>query len=130
VCGPGRPGPRGLSFARFTTVIEKRVDEAMAHAKPCGATMSDEEVLERLRTLARETLEMKPDDLARMGLETPLVEGLQLDSLRQVMLVTSVEEQFGFELTPEDNDRLPSLRTVSDLVRLIQERVPPAARCN
>jgi acyl carrier protein len=97
----------------------------MAHPKPPGATLSDEHVLDRLRALARDTLEMKPEDLARLGPETPLVEGLQLDSLRQVMLVTSVEEQFGFELTPEDQDRLPSLRTVSDLVRLIQERVPP-----
>jgi acyl carrier protein len=102
----------------------------MAHPKTPGATMSDEEVLERLRALARETLEMKPEDLARIGPETPLVEGLQLDSLRQVMLVTSVEERFGFELRPEDNDRLPSLRTVSDLVRLIQERVPPETPCH
>jgi len=50
------------------------------------------------------------------------VEGLQLDSLRQVVLVTSIEGQFGFELTHEDRDRLVALRTVGDLIGLIRER--------
>jgi acyl carrier protein len=97
----------------------------MAQPKPPSPPLSDEEVLERLRALARDTLEMKPGDVARVGPETSLVEGLQLDSLRQVVLVTSVEERFGFELTPEDQDRLSSLRVVGDLVRLIQARLPP-----
>jgi len=65
---------------------------------------------------------MKPDDILGVGAETPLVEGLQLDSLRQVVLVTSVEAHFGFELGHEDHDRVRALRTVGDLVRLIQER--------
>ncbi len=98
----------------------------MADPKAGVAPLSDEYVLERLRALAREELEMKPDDIARVGPETLLVEGLQLDSLRQVVLVTSIEEQFGFELTHADRDRLLSLRTIADLIGLIRERVPPA----
>jgi acyl carrier protein len=99
----------------------------MADRKPPGATVPDVpdvNVLERLRALAREELEMKPDDVARVGPETQLVEGLELDSLRQVVLITRIEEQFGFELTHDDRERLLSLRTIGDLVRLIQERVP------
>lgn len=94
----------------------------MADARATVSTLSDEYVLEQLRTLAREELEMKPEDLARVGPDTLLVEGLQLDSLRQVVLVTSIEEQFGFELTHDDRDRLLALRTIGDLVGLIRER--------
>jgi len=98
----------------------------MADPKATLAPLSDDCVLERLRALAREELEMKPDDVARVGPETLLVEGLQLDSLRQVVLVTSIEEQFGFELTHADRGRLLALRTVGDLVRLIRERASSA----
>lgn len=85
-------------------------------------TLAADLVLERLKVLAREELEMKPDDLARIGPETPLVEGLALDSLKQVVLVTGVEERFGLDLADLDRDQL---RTIGDLVRLIQERLPP-----
>jgi acyl carrier protein len=84
---------------------------------------SEEDVLARLRALAREELELKPEEIGRVAPDTLLVEGLELDSLRQVVLVTSVEEQFGFELTHEDRDRLLQLRTVGDLIGLIRERV-------
>jgi acyl carrier protein len=94
----------------------------MADSKAAVATLSEEYILDRLRVLAREELEMKPDDIARVGPDTLLVEGLQLDSLRQVVLVTSIEGQFGFELTHEDRDRLVALRTVGDLIHLIRER--------
>jgi len=91
-----------------------------------ASTLSEEEVIQRLRALARDELEMKPDDILGVGAETPLVEGLQLDSLRQVVLVTSVEAHFGFELGHEDHDRVRALRTVGDLVRLIRERATSA----
>ena len=90
------------------------------------ASLSEDAVLDRLRTLAREELEMKPEDLLRVGPDTLLVEGLQLDSLRQVVLVTSIETEFGFELGHEDHDRVNALRTVGDLVRLIRERASAA----
>jgi acyl carrier protein len=98
----------------------------MAQSQAPVASLSEEYVLDRLRMIARKELEMKPDDIARVGPGTLLVEGLQLDSLRQVVLVTSVEEQFGFELTHEDRDRLLALRTVGDLIRLIRERASTA----
>ena len=89
-------------------------------------SLSEQYILDRLRVLAREELEMKPDEIARVGPDTLLVEGLQLDSLRQVVLVTSIEGQFGFELTHEDRDRLVGLRTVGDLIALIRERASAA----
>jgi acyl carrier protein len=89
-------------------------------------TLSEEAVMERLRALALAELEMKPDDVMRVGPETLLVEGLQLDSLRQVVLVTSIEAEFGFELGHEDHERVNALRTVGDLVRLIRERAATA----
>jgi acyl carrier protein len=88
-----------------------------------GPVPSEADVLERLRAVAREELELRPEELPGLGPETLLVEGLQLDSLRQVVLVTSLEEQFGFELTHEDRDRLLGLRTVGDLVALIRDRM-------
>lgn len=91
-----------------------------------AVTLSEEAVLERLRALALAELEMKPDDIRRVGPDTLLVEGLQLDSLRQVVLVTSIESEFGFELGHEDHDRVNALRTVGDLVRLIRDRAPAA----
>jgi acyl carrier protein len=94
----------------------------MVDSKSAVASLSEQYVLDRLRSLAREELEMKPDEIARVGPDTLLVEGLQLDSLRQVVLVTSIEGQFGFELTHEDRDRLVALRTVGDLIGLIRER--------
>jgi acyl carrier protein len=88
-----------------------------------GPVPSEDDVLDRLRAVAREELELKPEDLPLVTSQTLLVEGLQLDSLRQVVLVTSLEEQFGFELTHEDRDRLLGLRTVGDLIALIRERL-------
>jgi acyl carrier protein len=98
------------------------VPAPMSDPNPPAGTLSEGYVLERLRRLARDELEMKPEDLARMGPETPLVEGLQLDSLKQVVLVTGIEEEFGFELAYDDAERFQALKTVGDLVRLILER--------
>jgi len=102
----------------------------MADLKPPVADLSEGYVLERLRLLARDELELKPDDLARLGPETQLVEGLQLDSLKQVVLVTYIEEEFGFELAYDDGERLQSMRTVGDLIRLIRERADPRRSWN
>jgi acyl carrier protein len=62
----------------------------------------------------------------RITTDTRIVEGLQLDSLRQVVLVTGVEERFGFEFEPEELMALGSGGTVGDLVRMIQRRAGTA----
>jgi acyl carrier protein len=84
--------------------------------------LSDADVLERLKGLASAALELQPEQVARIQLETPLVEGLQLDSLKQVVLMSGIEESFGFEFTPDDADAAQKLETVGDLVSLVRQR--------
>ena len=102
----------------------------MADLKSSALTPTEDYVLERLRLLARDELDLRPEDLARLGPETQLVEGLQLDSLKQVVLVTYIEEEFGFELAYDDGERIQSMRTVGDLIRLIRERADPRRSWN
>jgi len=78
-----------------------------------------EEILVRLKKIAEENLEMKPERVAEIGLDTPIVEGLELDSLAQVTLITTVENDFGIVFEPEDREQM---RTVRDLVHLIHSR--------
>ena len=88
---------------------------------------SDAEVLEYLKGVALTELELRPEQVANIRPETIIVEGLQLDSLKQVILLANLEENFGFELTLEDRQQLLGLTTVSDLIQFIQfiqNRVP------
>ena len=84
--------------------------------------MTDEEILSKLRNIAQAELELRPEQAERIQMETAIVDGLQLDSLKQVILLTSVEETFQFELTLEDRQSLQGLATVGDLVRFVRSR--------
>lgn len=84
--------------------------------------LSDAQLLAHIRMLAASELELKAEQVAGIQLDTPIVEGLDLDSLKQVMLLASLEETYGVVLAPADVEELTALRTVGDLVRLIRER--------
>ena len=84
--------------------------------------MTDEEILTTLRNIAKAELELRPEQVERIQMATPIVDGLQLDSLKQVILLTSVEERFQFELTLEDRQSLQGLANVGDLVRFVRRR--------
>ena len=84
-----------------------------------NGALTAEAVLARLKTVVEQNLELKPEQLGALRFDTPIVEGLQLDSLAQVTLITSVEGEFGIEFELEDRQRLTTIR---DLVQLIQER--------
>jgi acyl carrier protein len=86
---------------------------------------TEQDILAFLLTHAADTLEMPAAELQRIDRDTPIVEGLRLDSLRQVVFVTGVEEHFGFEFEPEELQRL-SAGTIGDLTRVIQERAVSA----
>jgi acyl carrier protein len=88
-----------------------------------AARLTDDRMLEQLKTLARTELEMRPEQIEKIGFDTSIVEGLQLDSLKQVVLMVNIEETYGFEFSLEDRELVQELQTVGDLVRLVRERV-------
>lgn len=81
------------------------------------------EMLDRLKAIAGEELELDADRVAGIRLETPLAEGLRLDSLNQVILLARLEETFGVVFSLEEREELLALQTVGDLVHLVQRRV-------
>jgi acyl carrier protein len=81
--------------------------------------ITGQEIVAYLKKTAQEQLNLTPAELAKVDLEFPIVEGLQLDSLAQVTLISAIEDDFGIVLELEDREQI---RTVQDLVRLIQER--------
>ncbi len=80
---------------------------------------SEEEILIYLKEMAEEELELEREQIDRITLDTQIVEGLQLDSVSQVVLITNIEEKYGFLFDFEDRERI---RTVQDLVELILAR--------
>jgi acyl carrier protein len=85
--------------------------------------LTDTDLLEHLKILARTELYLRPEQIERIGLDTPIVEGLQLDSLKQIMLMANLEKAFGFEFSAQDREDVQQLETVGDLVQLVRKRV-------
>jgi acyl carrier protein len=81
---------------------------------------NEETILEHLKTIAKEQLNLTPEQIQAIGPSVSLVDALQLDSLAQVVLVTTIEQDFGcaFGL-----DQWQQLETVQDLVKMIAGRV-------
>lgn len=86
-----------------------------------GALTSDA-ILEVLKKLAREELERPAEQVERIGLDTPLVGGLQLDSLAQTVLLAEIQERYDITFGPLDREELESVETVMDLVRFIRAK--------
>jgi acyl carrier protein len=84
--------------------------------------LTEEAVLVTLKDFAAKALELPAEDVARVSPQLPVVEGLRLDSLRQVMLLTRIEEEYGFEFDPEELADLGPDATIGDLVALILRR--------
>jgi acyl carrier protein len=76
-----------------------------------------ESIIAYLKTVAREELELSEEQIEQMDPDTPIVEALQLDSVTQVVLITAIEEHYGFEFEFEDGARL---HTIGDLVEMIR----------
>lgn len=80
---------------------------------------SVEEILTYLKELAEEELELAEEQILQIELDTQIVEGLQLDSVSQVVLITNIEEKYGFLFDFEDREKI---QTVQDLVDMILAR--------
>ena len=87
---------------------------------PAGTGPSEDEILDFLKSIAREELELTEEQIGQMTLETRIVEGLQLDSVDQVVLVTAIEDHYDFQFDFEDGERVG---TLNDLVQMIRERI-------
>jgi acyl carrier protein len=80
---------------------------------------TEEGILAYLKELAEEELELTAEQISQIALDTQIVEGLQLDSVSQVVLITNIEERYGFLFDFEDTEKI---RSVRDLVEMILAR--------
>ena len=85
------------------------------------SSLTDEAILAQLKRIAREQLELQPERIERINLDARIVQGLELDSLAQVVLLTQVEEHYQLVIGLEDRERLHEVDSVGDLVSLIRE---------
>jgi len=88
--------------------------------EPTLVKWNEETILEHLKKIAREQLNLSAEQIAAIGPSVSLVDALQLDSLAQVVLVTTIEQDFGCAFGLE---QWQELNTVEDLVRMIAGRV-------
>ena len=89
---------------------------------------SEEGILAYLKEIAEEELELSEEQINRITLDTQIVEGLQLDSVSQVVLITAIEEKYDFLFDFEDREKL---QTVRDLVDMILARAGQGdSECN
>ncbi|TNY25066.1 acyl carrier protein [Fulvimonas soli] len=75
--------------------------------------MSDEDVLDRLREVLRDTFEIDP---ARVVPSAHLFTDLELDSIDAVDLAIQVQDMTGMRIKPED---FKNVRTVGDVVATV-----------
>ncbi|HLV00819.1 MAG TPA: acyl carrier protein [Acidobacteriota bacterium] len=83
------------------------------------APLDADSVLNYLRKLAREELQMPKEKVETISMSTNLVGGLQLDSLAQAVLIAEVEEKYGFWFELEERTQLQQAETVGDFVEII-----------
>ena len=84
--------------------------------------MATHDVADGLREIMAARLGLPPEQLVP---EARLVEDLGLDSLDAVELAISVERRFDIEVPEEE---LTKLKTVADMVALVESRVRQAPR--
>ncbi len=77
------------------------------------AGISDEEILDKLRDVLRDTFEIDP---SRVTPSAHLFTDLELDSIDAVDLAIQVQEMTGMRIRPED---FKSVRTVGDVIATV-----------
>lgn len=98
-----------------------------AHDRKASAALTDDEIVAYLRQISRDELDLPAEQVAKLDLDSPMVEGLQLDSLAQVILLAQIEERYGFVFGLEDREQLQTIETVRDLVEMIRQRARETA---
>lgn len=90
--------------------------------EPTLVKWNEDTILEHLKKIARDQLNLTPEQIDSIGPTASLVDALQLDSLAQVVLVTTIEQDFGCAFGLE---QWQQLETVNDLVHMIASRACP-----
>jgi acyl carrier protein len=85
--------------------------------EPPSTQMTQAEILMKLKDIAQEQLNLTPEQLSSIQPDSPVMEALRLDSLATVVLISSVEREFGLTFEPEQWQGLSSIK---DLVAMIQ----------
>jgi len=88
--------------------------------EPTLVKWNEETILEHLKKIAKDQLNLTPEQIEAIGPDVSLVDALQLDSLAQVVLVTTIAQDFGCAFGLE---QWQELVTVQDLVKMIAGRV-------
>jgi acyl carrier protein len=88
--------------------------------EPLPVKWNETLILIHLQQVAREQLNLTPEQIDAIRPQARIADGLELDSLAQVVLMTSIERDFGCTLAPED---LQKVETVGDLAQLILRTV-------
>ena len=105
------PGPASAPQAAALCYLRSVMPEAAP--KP--------DTVERVKTLLRRDLKLGPD--AVIEDDTPLMGGeYDLDSLDVLLIVTSVEKEFGFKI-PNESVGKDAFRSITTLASYIDERV-------
>jgi acyl carrier protein len=99
----------------------------MSADRKANAALTDDEIVAYLRQISREELDLPAEQVAKLDLDSPMVEGLQLDSLAQVILLAQIEERYGFVFGLEDREQLQTIEAVRDLVEMIRQRAQAEA---
>ncbi len=74
-------------------------------------------VFEKVKALLADQLQINPDDIK---MESRLFEDLHADSANVMIMVMDVEEAFNITV---DDDVLPKIRTVGDVVNYLEKTV-------
>ena len=85
------------------------------------AELTKDEIREKIKKIVVENLGVSEDQVTD---DAQFSQDLGADSLDQVELVMSLEEEFGAEIRDEDADRL---NTVGDAIAYIEERLADKA---
>lgn len=96
----------------------------MTNATPVPPRPRDGEqaVLEQIMDIAVTQLELPLPRAREITAATPLVGGLELDSLGQTILLAEIEERFGFAIGLEERTILSVAETIGDLIQFILAR--------
>ena len=84
--------------------------------RPESSVLTDAQILDGIRDVLRTHLDVEQE----IGMDTPLVEALALDSLRLLTLVVELENHFHVNL--EDEDEV-GLTRVADVVAVLRRRL-------